>query len=134
LDEHRHTAEKLQKAENVIEKYKKKLEETADLRRQLKAMEDQNHVLMERNQKIEDEYCNVLAFKTLMDSYKDQVAALETEKNEMMREKNKIEYELEQSTKKIHLMEAEKITYTDSIQALEDQLQEAQLGSKYESN
>lgn len=38
LDEYRHTAEKLQKAENVIEKYKKKLEETIDLRRQVKVI------------------------------------------------------------------------------------------------
>jgi protein HOOK3 len=36
LDEYRHVAEKLQKAENIIEKYKKKLEETADLKRQVK--------------------------------------------------------------------------------------------------
>jgi protein HOOK3 len=36
LDEYKHAAEKLQKTENVIEKYKKKLEESADLRRQIK--------------------------------------------------------------------------------------------------
>ncbi|OBZ87543.1 Protein Hook 3 [Choanephora cucurbitarum] len=128
LDEHRHVAEKLQKAENVIEKYKKKLDETADLRRQVKALEDQNHSLMERNQKIEDEYRNVLAFKTLMDSYKDQVATLETKNNEIMREKNKIEYELVQATKKLELMEADRERDYDRIQALEENLQEAQLG------
>jgi protein HOOK3 len=37
LDESRHAAEKLQKAENVIEKYKKKLEDSSDLKRQIKA-------------------------------------------------------------------------------------------------
>lgn len=36
LDEYRHAAEKLQKAENVIEKFKKKMEESADLKRQNK--------------------------------------------------------------------------------------------------
>lgn len=36
MDEYRHAAEKLKKTENVIEKYKKKLEESADLRRQMK--------------------------------------------------------------------------------------------------
>jgi protein HOOK3 len=38
LDEYKHAAEKLQKTENVIEKYKKKLEESADLRRQIKVL------------------------------------------------------------------------------------------------
>lgn len=85
---------------------------------------------MERNQKIEDEYRNVLAFKTLMDSYKDQVATLETKNNEIMREKNKIEYELVQATKKLELMEADRERDYDRIQALEENLQEAQLGSK----
>jgi protein HOOK3 len=36
MDEYRHATDKLQKAENVIEKYKRKLEESADLRRSLK--------------------------------------------------------------------------------------------------
>ena len=39
LDEYRHDAEKLKKAENVIEKYRKKLEDGADLRRILKVNE-----------------------------------------------------------------------------------------------
>lgn len=33
---YRHAAEKVQKIENVMEKYKKKLEESADLRRHVK--------------------------------------------------------------------------------------------------
>lgn len=106
------------------------MEETADLRRQVKLLEDQNHNLLENNQKIEDEYRNVLAFKTLMDSYKDQVAMLETKNNELVREKNKIEYELVQQTKKNELFEADKVRDEERIQSLEDQLQEKELGSK----
>jgi protein HOOK3 len=33
---HRYTAERLKKTENVVEKYKKKLEESAGLRREFK--------------------------------------------------------------------------------------------------
>lgn len=36
MDEYRHAAEKAKKHENALEKYKKKLEEQADLRRSLK--------------------------------------------------------------------------------------------------
>ncbi|CAO3632816.1 unnamed protein product [Mucor hiemalis] len=128
LDEYRHTAEKLQKAENVIEKYKKKLEESADLRKQNKELENANHELVSRNHKIEDEYRNVLAFKTLMDSYKDQVATLETKNNELIREKNKLEYEISQYTKKIDSLEADRARDSERILSLEDHLQEAQLG------
>lgn len=38
VDEYKHAAEKLQKTENVMEKYKKKLEESADLRRRVKVI------------------------------------------------------------------------------------------------
>ncbi|KAI8062795.1 HOOK protein-domain-containing protein [Gilbertella persicaria] len=92
------------------------------------ALEDQNHTLMDRNQKIEDEYRNVLAFKTLMDSYKDQVTMLETKNNELVREKNKLDYELVQMTKKMELLEADRERDSDRIQTLEENLQEAQLG------
>lgn len=114
----------------MIEKYKKKLEETANLRREVKDLETANHELINRNQDIEDEYRNVLAFKTLMESYKDQVAALETKNNELMREKNKLDYELNQYTKKMEVLEADRARDSERIQSLEDHLQEAQLGSK----
>ncbi|KAG1051929.1 hypothetical protein G6F43_005899 [Rhizopus delemar] len=128
LDEYRHTAEKLQKAENVIEKYKKKLEETADLKRQVKMLEERNHALIEHTQKLEDEYGSLIAFKSLMESYKDQVAELQTQNNELIREKNRVDYELTQATKKLDLMEDERIRDSDRIQLLEDHLQEAQFG------
>lgn len=152
LDEYRHTAEKLQKAENVIEKYKKKLEETADLKRQVKVynnkpvylkslknieyvihqmLEERNHALIEHTQKLEDEYGSLIAFKSLMESYKDQVAELQTQNNELIREKNRVDYELTQATKKLDLMEDERIRDSDRIQLLEDHLQEAQFGSKH---
>ncbi|CAO3677548.1 unnamed protein product [Umbelopsis ramanniana] len=130
LDEYKHAAEKLQKTENVIEKYKKKLEESADLRRQIKALEDQNVLLMERNQTIEEEYRKVLAFKTLMDSYKDQVATLETKNNELIREKNKMEYEMQHMTKRVQSLEEDKANDTEQIQLLEDRLQEIEMNGE----
>ncbi|CAO3700605.1 unnamed protein product [Rhizopus stolonifer] len=128
LDEYRHTAEKLQKAENVIEKYKKKLEETVDLRRQVKMLEERNHALIEHSQKVEDEYGSLIAFKSLMESYKDQVAELQTQNKELIREKNKTEYELTMANKKLDLMDEERLRDSDRIQLLEDNLQEAQFG------
>lgn len=42
LDEARHMIEKSQKAEATLEKYKKKLEESNDLRRQMKVWDEWN--------------------------------------------------------------------------------------------
>ncbi|CAG8711752.1 10285_t:CDS:2, partial [Acaulospora colombiana] len=56
VDEYRHAAEKLAKTENVMEKYKKKLEESADLRRRVKALEEQNATLVDNNAQLETEF------------------------------------------------------------------------------
>ncbi|KAI8147127.1 hypothetical protein BJV82DRAFT_377349 [Fennellomyces sp. T-0311] len=91
-------------------------------------MEEQNHTLMDRNQQIEEEYRKVLAFKTLMDSYKEQVTTLETTNKDLIRDKHKMEYELQQLTKKVEILEADHVRDLDRIQVLEENLQEVQLG------
>ena len=110
------------------------MEESADFRRQIKAMEEQNHSLMERNTHIEEEYHKVLAFKTLMDSYKEQVANLETANKTLIRDKNKMEYELQHMSKKVEILEADRARDMDRIQVLEENLQEVQLGGKLQMN
>lgn len=45
LEEYTHTEEKLHKMENAIEKYKKRLEDSADLRRQIKVRDDRHHFM-----------------------------------------------------------------------------------------
>ncbi|KAI9253031.1 hypothetical protein BY458DRAFT_535922 [Sporodiniella umbellata] len=90
-------------------------------------LEERNHTLMEHSQKVEDEYGSLIAFKSLMESYKDQVAELQTQTNELIREKNRIEYNLAISNKKIVLMEEKKESDQNRIQALEDRLMEFQL-------
>ncbi|KAF9965329.1 hypothetical protein BGZ70_005042 [Mortierella alpina] len=124
LDEYKHAIDKLQKTENVIEKYKKKLEEGADLRRQMKSIEDQNQELLERNREIEEEYRKVLAFKSLMESYKEQILTLETKNSLLAKEKNAIEYEARQQYQQFHIMEAERSRDSEQIQLLEDKVRE----------
>ncbi|KAG2178072.1 hypothetical protein INT43_003325, partial [Umbelopsis isabellina] len=128
LEEYKHTEEKLHKMENAIEKYKKRLEDGADLRRQIKALEEQNATLMERNQQVEDEYRKVLSFKTLMDSYKEQVHNLENDKAEILIEKHKIEEALRKAEERCNMLEQDKARDQDQIHTLEDQLAELELG------
>ncbi|KAG0326804.1 hypothetical protein BG004_002901 [Podila humilis] len=124
LDEYKHAIDKLQKTENVIEKYKKKLEEGVDLRRQIKVIEEQNQDLLERNKEIEEEYRKVLAFKTLMESYKEQKIALETKASTLAKEKNQFEYELRQQQEQFQQMEADRRRDAEQIQLLEDKVRD----------
>lgn len=124
LDEYKHAIDKLQKTENVIEKYKKKLEEGADLRRQMKALEDQNTELLDRNKEVEGEYRKVLAFKSLMESYKEQIHTLEKKNSTLATEKNKIEYEARLQNQQFQQIEADRTRDSEQIQLLEDKIRE----------
>ncbi|KAG0228858.1 hypothetical protein BGW41_003253 [Actinomortierella wolfii] len=127
LDEYKHTIEKLQKTENVIEKYKKKLEESADLRRQMKLLDEQNQELSERNKEIEEEYRKVLAFKSLMESYKEQIMTLESKSSNLLLEKNKAEHQLKQQIQRFHELEADHARDLEQIQMLEEKVRELEL-------
>ncbi|CAG8608544.1 1048_t:CDS:10 [Acaulospora morrowiae] len=128
LDEFRHATDKLRKTENVIEKYKKKLEEGADVRRSLKNLEQENKDLLERNQKLEDEYHKLAAFKNLMENYKQQIVDLQSEKTELVNQKNKYEYEYKHMRAKIEAYEMATNRDMDKIRLLEDRLHELESG------
>ncbi|KAG0360150.1 hypothetical protein BG005_011381 [Podila minutissima] len=129
LEEHKHAVERLQKTENVIEKYKKKLEEGADLRRQIKLVEDQNHDLLERNREIEEEYRKVLAFKSLMESYKEQILVLETKTSALVKDKVQQEHELRKQGLQLLQLEAGRVRDAEQIQVLEETVKELEFSS-----
>lgn len=128
LEEHRHAADRLQKAENAIEKYKKKLEEGADIRRQLKSLEDQNAELVDRNAKLEDEYKRVSAFKPLMDSYKTQIADLESKSCNLQRDLATSRYEQEQILSRLKASEAQRATEKEEMELYQQRIKELELG------
>ncbi|KAI8372964.1 HOOK protein-domain-containing protein, partial [Radiomyces spectabilis] len=130
LDEVHHAAEKLQKAEGTIDKYRKKLQETTELRRHIKALEEQNGSLVDRNHHIEEEYRKVFVFKTLMDSYKDQVTSLEAKNSELIRETQFVEYQSQQLHQKLETLEEDRTRDADRIQSLEDHLEDLRGTSK----
>lgn len=82
----RHASDRLQKAESANKKLSKKLEQTADLRRQMKALEDENAALVDRNSAMEDDFKRSATLRTLADSYKAQVAELEGRERTRSRE------------------------------------------------
>jgi len=98
---YRYTAERLQKTENVVEKYKKKLEESAGLRREFKVftlswviqvkaddqiLEEENLALIESNSALEAELKKTGGSKGAVENTKPQLAALEKQVTEQTNE------------------------------------------------
>ncbi|KAG5645038.1 hypothetical protein DXG03_007217 [Asterophora parasitica] len=129
LDEYRHAADKLQKTENVMEKYKKKLQEGADLRQRVKALEAQNADLVDRNASFEEEYRKVAAFKPLMESYKNQIADLESKNSTRAQENDALKFELEQSRTKLKITLEERAKDSETLELYQERVRELELSS-----
>ncbi|KAI8619638.1 HOOK protein-domain-containing protein [Chytriomyces sp. MP71] len=127
LDEFRHFADKLQKSEAMIEKYKKKMEESADLRKQMKALETQNANLLDHSNHLEEEYRKVSSYKPLMDTYKEQIGSMEGKNSSLQVENSKLEFEINEARAKVDRLEALRRNDLDQIQMLEDQVRELEL-------
>lgn len=127
MEEYRHASDRLLKTENVIEKYKKKLEEGADVRRQLKVVEAQYAELVDRNTAVEDEYKRVASFKPLMDSYKGQIAQLENKSSTLQRDLNAARYEAEQVATKLRATEEARAKEKEEMDLYQERIQELEL-------
>ncbi|KAG9018196.1 hypothetical protein FRB90_011894 [Tulasnella sp. 427] len=127
LDEYRHAADKLQKTENVMEKYKKKLEESADLRRTVKALEEQNASLVDKNASLEEEYRKVAAFKPLMESYKSQISDLETKHSVKQKDMESLKFELDQVKTKLKISLDERTKDAEALELYQERVKELEL-------
>ncbi|EMS23422.1 protein-nucleus import-related protein [Rhodotorula toruloides NP11] len=128
MDEYRHASEKAKKQENVIEKYKKKLEEAAETRRMLKTLEDQNADLLDKNASLEEEYQKVSAFKPLMESYKSKIDSLESNSSDLQRETDKLRLELERTREKLRVAEEERQKEGEALVLYEEKVKELEMG------
>lgn len=124
VDEYRHAADKLQKTENVMEKYKKKLQEGADLRQHVKSLEKQNADLVDNNAALEEEYRKVAAFKPLMESYKNQIADLETKNSQRSQETDTLKFQLEQARTKLKFAEEERSKDRETMELYQERVKE----------
>ncbi|KAF8626182.1 hypothetical protein AX15_005067 [Amanita polypyramis BW_CC] len=127
VDEYRHAADKLQKTENVMEKYKKKLQESADLRQRLKALEKQNADLVDKNASMEEEFRKVAAFKPLMESYKNQIADLESKNVTRTQEIEKLKFDLEQTRTKLRITTDERTKDSETLELYQERVRELEL-------
>ncbi|KAH9180390.1 HOOK-domain-containing protein [Lactarius sanguifluus] len=129
VDELRHASDRLVKTENVMEKYKKKLQEGADLRQHVKSLEKQNADLVDKNVSLEEEYRKVAAFKPLMDSYKNQIADLESKSATRSKAHETALFELEQTRTKLRITEAERAKDSEALELYQERVRELELSS-----
>ncbi|KAH7889849.1 HOOK-domain-containing protein [Phlebopus sp. FC_14] len=127
---YRHAADKLQKTENVMEKYKKKLQESADLRQHVKSLERQNADLVDKNASLEEEYRKVAAFKPLMESYKNQIADLESKVSARSQELETVRFELEQTKTKLRITSEERTRDSEMLELYQERMCELELTSQ----
>src|SRR5882762_2175892 len=103
-----------------MEKYKKKLQESADLRQNLKALEKQNADLVDQNASLEEEYRKVAAFKPLMESYKTQIADLEGKAVSRTKELDAVRFELEQTKSRLRTVESERAKDSETLELYQE--------------
>ncbi|CAE6460999.1 unnamed protein product [Rhizoctonia solani] len=129
VDEYRHAAEKLHKTENVMEKYKKKLEESADLRRTVKGLEEQNATLVDKNAALEEENRKVAAYKPLMESYKTQISDLENKVSQRNKDIEGAKFELSQSQSRLRQVMEERAKDSEALELYQERVRELELAA-----
>ncbi|KAL5634762.1 hypothetical protein ACGC1H_002707 [Rhizoctonia solani] len=129
VDEYRHAAEKLHKTENVMEKYKKKLEESADLRRTVKGLEEQNATLVDKNAALEEENRKVAAYKPLMESYKTQISDLESKVSQRNKDIEGVRFELSQSQSRLRQVMEERAKDSEALELYQERVRELELAA-----
>ncbi|KAF8078183.1 hypothetical protein FPV67DRAFT_39657 [Lyophyllum atratum] len=113
-----------------MEKYKKKLQEGADLRQRVKALEAQNADLVDKNASIEEEYRKVAAFKPLMESYKNQIADLESKNSARTQDNDALKFELEQSRTQLKITQEERAKDSETLELYQERVRELELASQ----
>ncbi|KAJ7582506.1 hypothetical protein C8J56DRAFT_221033 [Mycena floridula] len=112
-----------------MEKYKKKLQEGADLRQHVKSLEKQNADLVDKNASLEEEFRKVAAFKPLMESYKNQIADLETKSSQRTQEMDALKFELEQARTRLRITTEERAKDSETLELYQERVRELELSS-----
>uniref|UniRef100_A0A4W6F065 Hook microtubule tethering protein 2 n=1 Tax=Lates calcarifer TaxID=8187 RepID=A0A4W6F065_LATCA len=74
MDILRHSSDRVNQLEAMVETYKRKLEDLGDLRRQVRLLEERNTVYMQRTCELEEELRRANAVRNQLDTYKRQAS------------------------------------------------------------
>uniref|UniRef100_A0A1A8FSA8 Hook homolog 2 n=2 Tax=Nothobranchius korthausae TaxID=1143690 RepID=A0A1A8FSA8_9TELE len=130
MDILRHSSDRVNQLEALVETYKRKLEDLGDLRRQVRLLEERNTVYMQRTCELEEELRRANAIRSQLDSYKRQAHELHTKHSAeaMKAEKWQFEYKNLHDKYEALLKDKERlISERDALREANDELRCAQV-------
>lgn len=122
------SADKLQALEITVASYKKKLEDYADIKKQLKHLEDKNVEYLQQNLKYEEELKKNSIWKNQCEIYKTQAAELQQKLDEETQKSDKILFQSKNLETKLVALQSEKERLIQERDALRDENEELKLG------
>lgn len=128
LDEAIHTIDKLKKSQNVAEKYRRKLEGMAEMEKQIKELEEQNSSAVQQIRQNEELSKQVPGLKKLVDSYKKTIDKVEAENADLIRSKQKLEFDFEKLRERSTGVEMQRSKDMEQIQTLEEKIRDLETG------
>ncbi|XP_056099434.1 protein Hook homolog 2-like isoform X2 [Rhinichthys klamathensis goyatoka] len=130
MDILRHSSDRVSRLEAMVDTYKRKLEDLGDLRRQVRLLEERNHVYMQRTCELEEEQRRANTIRSQLDSYKRQAHEMSAKHSAeaMKAERWQFEYKNLNDKYETLLKEREKlISERDTLRDTTDELRCAQV-------
>lgn len=85
---------------------------------------------MDKNASLEEEYRKVAGFKPLMESYKNQIADLETKASSRSKEIDALKFELDQTKNKLKITSEERTRDSETLELYQERVRELELSSQ----
>uniref|UniRef100_A0A3Q0SVD9 Hook microtubule tethering protein 2 n=1 Tax=Amphilophus citrinellus TaxID=61819 RepID=A0A3Q0SVD9_AMPCI len=130
MDILRHSSDRVNQLEAMVETYKRKLEDLGDLRRQVRLLEERNTVYMQRTCELEEELRRANAVRSQLDTYKRQAHELHTKHSAEAMKAEKWQFEYKNLHDKYDALLKEKerlIAERDTLRETNDELRCAQV-------
>ncbi|XP_053193768.1 protein Hook homolog 2-like [Scomber japonicus] len=130
MDILRHSSDRVNQLEALVETYKRKLEDLGDLRRQVRLLEERNTVYMQRTCELEEELRRANAVRNQLDTYKRQAHELHTKHSAEAMKAEKWQFEYKNLHDKYDGLQKEKerlISERDTLRETNDELRCAQV-------
>ncbi|XP_068605539.1 protein Hook homolog 2 [Brachionichthys hirsutus] len=134
MDVLRHSSDRVNQLEALVETYKRKLEDLGDLRRQVRLLEERNNVYMQRTCELEEELRRANAGRNQLDTYKRQAHELHAKHSAEAMKAEKWQFEYKNLHDKYDSLLKEKerlISERDTLRETNDELRCAQVQQRY---
>ncbi|XP_013889241.1 protein Hook homolog 2 isoform X1 [Austrofundulus limnaeus] len=130
MDILRHSSDRVNQLEALVDSYKRKLEDLGDLRRQVRLLEERNTVYMQRTCELEEELRRANAVRSQLDTYKRQAHELHTKHSAEAMKAEKWQFEFKNLYDKFDALLKEKerlMSERDTLREANDELRCAQI-------